>query len=297
MNETRTTLKAKDWKLALQRAFDGERSAALEHLGGLDEVVRVDIANSADAAESTVELYEALDDIIASWRWRPSAHLDATAMMLDLIRAFQPRRGGPKTVNLLQSWQSGTSLLEVVPDKFVDVRLLALKVLEKYYPTPMDNSREWDSYVAVLYKLLANSEQPLYILMRLLAIDASDCHARVASMIATNEHLLPILVSKLLESDAQTAPDDALSLLYSACIPDRVTEFEQAVSNAGGMVKKTGEAPVITTASNTFPVEPTDKEILEAMQTASNQFKIRLDIAIPFTGILGDGNGSAPEGQ
>ena len=282
----RAVLRAEDWKLALQRAFDGKRNAALDRLGSLDELIRVDIANSADASVSTVELHKALDEILPTWNWRPTAQLRMTAMILDVLRAFQPRLGGPKTVELLHRWRSGSSILEVYPGRSVNVRLLALRVLESDYPTPLDNSREWDAYIRLLYELLARTEQPAYLFTRLREADGNEFQARMQSVIADTP-VLTALVNKLI---ADGSSRYALSFLYGLCIPDRVAEFEHAVEQAGGRMEELVEMAMITVAEKTIAVEPTDAEMLEAIQTASNQFMVRLDMVVPSGGISGNGH-------
>jgi hypothetical protein len=284
----RTVLRSKDWKLGLQRAFDGKRNGAIDQLGGLHEVVRVDIANSADESESTVELHEALADILPSWHWRPSVQLRATAMMIDVLRAYQPRLGGPKVVELLRGWRTGDSLLEISPNYVVDVKLEALRTLEAYYPTPLDDSREWDAYVDLLYDLLGRAEQPAHVLKRLHEVDAKNISARVESIIADSATLTQ-LISKLIDSEEAT---DALSFLYGLCVPDRKSEYEQAVEQAGGAVKEISEKAIITTAEETIPVDPGESEMLAAIETASNQFTVRLDLAVPYTETSGNGHGA-----
>jgi hypothetical protein len=283
----RVVIKASDWAAGLRRAFDGQRNSVIDRLGGLDEVIRVDIANSADAGRSTDELYEAFREIVPNFQWRPAVRLRATSMMLDVLHAFPTRHGGPKIVELLQSWKSGSSSLEVYPDRFVDVRLQALQVLETYYPSPLDESREWDAYVDVLHELLRRAQQPLYIIERLRRIDGKNLPARVQALIADDNVLNSIVAAVLKTGGAK----DALSFLYGLCTPDRIAAFEEAVRKAGGTVEELQETAVIRVDKKQITVEPTDEEILQGLESGANQFPLRIDMYAPS----GNGHGVPQE--
>jgi hypothetical protein len=274
--QIRTRLLVKDWKLELQRAFDGQRAATIDRLGGLDEHLRVKIANSADASESRVELQDALDEMLVNWRWQPETELEATGMMLDVIRAFQPARGGVKTLELVRAWPARAPLLEVYPGRTIDVRNLALRVLEKYYAAPQDNSREWNRYTDVLFELLGDENLGAYALMRLRALDAPALHKRTKAVLESDSRILKQLVGRLLRVDDRGAAADALRLLYTVCLPDLLREFKRAVEVTGARVQQAIEEPVIDTALDKIEIVPDDGQIIESM----NPSKAELDEAL-----------------
>lgn len=292
--QIRTPLLKKDWKLELQYAFDGKRAAAIDRLGSLDEHLRVKIANSSDASQSRVELDEALEEILPGWRWQPATELYQTAMMLHVIRGFRPKRGGPKTVELVRSWGNAPSILEIYPGRTIDVRDLALKVLESYYSTARDESREWEVYTDLLYQLLRDKWHGAYALIRLRMFNAPALFEQTKMALSSDPGVLDRLVAQLLDSALPPA-QDALTFLQTLCQFEQPSEFERAVERTGGTIRADeAEDPVIVTRKGRkIDIKPDDDEMVDSISMSAAHFDRGLEKYLPYhpPQRVGSGNG------
>jgi hypothetical protein len=162
------------WQLELQRILDGYREMPLAKLGTAAQYAKVVIQGSRDVSKAQVAFRRTLEESVSPYPWMPRSKPLATLRMLELIREFRPNAGAFRVMAFLREWGGSDLVIENAQEKLVDLHMLALQILEEYFPTPRDESGEYSAYLQWLRVEARSRRYGDYALTRLERLNELD---------------------------------------------------------------------------------------------------------------------------
>lgn len=234
----RTQPTAERWGLEVHRVVLGIRDDFIAYFGSAAEYVRSLIFNSPDRSASEFFFQQALRRLAEFWHPLENPDTPRDLRMLQLLGAFTPEPGMGRTLKLLGSLNAIDLGGEV--ERVNRLKVVALQVMEQYFPVEQAPVGAFQEYVAQLEANLKHVKYAPYAVARLHdlhRLDSSD--PRLGKLIENAPDLLSVLLPIFV---ANTSGDQGdiieISFIYTHCLhasalSTTLSEFQTALLSLG----------------------------------------------------------------
>lgn len=158
------------WELTIRRLLLGKYEGYLSEIGGIEEFVRIAVAESRDPARAEEAFRTALDRIISGWDPAAPALEVQFERHIELIAAFLPAGGFDRLLAQLE----GAGFFPTLPNRSPNVDRMALLAMGHYFPrhpfVDQANERTFKAYEKFLRASLTRPDFSAHACKRLLEL-------------------------------------------------------------------------------------------------------------------------------
>jgi hypothetical protein len=234
------------WELTIRQLLLGKYEGYLSEIGGIEEFVRIAVAESRDPARAEEAFRTALDRIISAWEPAVPAPEVQFERHIELIAAFLPAAGFHRLLAQLE----GSGFFPTLPNRSLDVDRMGLLAMGHYFPrhpfVDQSNTRTFKAYEKFLRASLAHPNFAAHACRRLLELTLlSPESAEVRDLVRDQAaQVLPELF-RLIFLSQHSIRQALLSILFAdALIFERADLFGEALKEFDARVIY-GERPAI----------------------------------------------------
>lgn len=266
------------WESSLERALFGEYDGMLENTG-IEEFALILADGSSDPVAARLLRQRALEAIVQRAILAPSTHPEYCKRFFDLCKAFRPCGGIDRAMEFLKVYRAQSPKVRVGRAQDLDLKLLALEVLEQYLPVPSEHVA-YSAYIFLLRELKTDDRYAAHALRRLIELDTTPLEDVDLSSLSMR------VLSELFRYYLHVRAATAIGHFYRTLPRQR---FDELLRKAGAVAEYTGQQlsttvtkeldviPEIHFENSTIQVEISQETLAWSFQRSENALRAYFD--------------------